>query len=534
MSNIKMNGWNTKTFNDIVRLFEDGEYKVAIQQATGTGKSQIINAVIEYLKEKNNGSLRVLLLAPQVSILDQFENDYEIEAELMTYQSLFQLYKNHKDEFDDMKYDLIVTDELHRAGAQMWSKAIKQLIENNPDAKLLGATATPRRTDQNEEDMIDLMFNGNRVGNLSLTNAIKLGILPSPVYNVGFYSLNEEIDKRLEEIKNSKMTEKQKTTLRKFLEGKRVNWEESSGVDKTIQKSFESLSNKKDLKILVFATTINQINELKPKFIESFSNVFPKKNIVAYEYHTGTDESQFEKFKSNEDISVNNPDGTIKILFTVNKLNEGVHIDNLDGIIMMRQTESYIIYYQQLGRILSLGQETKHPIVLDLVNNQDSVKIANEFKKDSEEEDNLRSTLSEIGEVGEYYENMQLQNVEFHSYVEEALQALYEIDHEINLVEKQQIEYEGKMYTIRGLADLFNLDYLEVYSILKVDKLPVHVLKRISEIKNEKFDVFGEKLTRDQFAKEYGTTYEKVNYKLQHGVDLEEFANELQNKEDEE
>ena len=55
-------------------------------------------------------------------------------------------------------------------------------------------------------------------------------------------------------------------------------------------------------------------------------------------------------------------------------LNEGVHVNDIDGVIMLRPTNSPIIYTQQLGRALSVGHK-EHPIVFDIVNNINSHKI---------------------------------------------------------------------------------------------------------------------------------------------------------------
>lgn len=40
---------------------------------------------------------------------------------------------------------------------------------------------------------------------------------------------------------------------------------------------------------------------------------------------------------------------------------------------MVRETQSEIIYYQQVGRALSMGSQVKNPIIIDLVNNFNNV-----------------------------------------------------------------------------------------------------------------------------------------------------------------
>ena len=51
-------------------------------------------------------------------------------------------------------------------------------------------------------------------------------------------------------------------------------------------------------------------------------------------------------------------------------LNEGLHINGVDGVVMLRSTESQIVFLQQLGRALSVSSNSENaPIVFDLTNN---------------------------------------------------------------------------------------------------------------------------------------------------------------------
>ena len=58
----------------------------------------------------------------------------------------------------------------------------------------------------------------------------------------------------------------------------------------------------------------------------------------------------------------------LKLLFSINMLNEGVHVRGVSGVILFRQTESPIIYKQQIGRALTTGTQCT-PLILDVVNN---------------------------------------------------------------------------------------------------------------------------------------------------------------------
>ena len=59
---------------------------------------------------------------------------------------------------------------------------------------------------------------------------------------------------------------------------------------------------------------------------------------------------------------------TIDLVYSINMLNEGYHIDNITGIVLLRPTQSPIVYTQQVGRCMQVGVEHS-PIVFDFVSN---------------------------------------------------------------------------------------------------------------------------------------------------------------------
>lgn len=58
----------------------------------------------------------------------------------------------------------------------------------------------------------------------------------------------------------------------------------------------------------------------------------------------------------------------LKLLFFINMLNEDVHVQDVSDVILFRQTESPIIYKQQIGRALATDTQCT-PLILDVVNN---------------------------------------------------------------------------------------------------------------------------------------------------------------------
>lgn len=64
--------------------------------------------------------------------------------------------------------------------------------------------------------------------------------------------------------------------------------------------------------------------------------------------------------------------GELEYIFSVDIMNEGVDIPSLNQIIMLRRTDSAIIFIQQLGRGLRLNDGKEYTLVLDFIGNYQS------------------------------------------------------------------------------------------------------------------------------------------------------------------
>ena len=59
--------------------------------------------------------------------------------------------------------------------------------------------------------------------------------------------------------------------------------------------------------------------------------------------------------------------GDVKVVFSVDLFNEGVDLPNVDTVLMLRPTESPVLFLQQLGRGLRRAEDKPHCTVLDFV-----------------------------------------------------------------------------------------------------------------------------------------------------------------------
>ena len=282
---------------------------------------------------------------------------------------------NEKFEEKD-QYSLIILDEFHRCGAPEWQKGVKRLLENNKGARVLGLTATPIRATDGK-DMAKELFLGNIASEMYLEEAVARGIINPGKYITAVYSFTgviNELESKVEKIRNKDLKEELRKKIKKAkdLVGK------TEGFREIIRKYIGKESGKSDGKYIVFCKNIKDMHK---KMIELKTILEDEENLKLYAISSRKRETLNEKTLQD----FRNSNEGINLLFTVDKLNEGIHIDGIDGVIMLRQTESPIVYMQQLGRALSVGNKGT-PLILDLVNNIENSNYIYRFVERVQEE----------------------------------------------------------------------------------------------------------------------------------------------------
>ena len=359
---------NKKAYSNVLEHFETTN-RTCVVHATGTGKSFISLKWLEDNKDR-----RCLFLAPTHAIIDQFKTHIEDNGlSLSDFPNLeFELYTNVNNRIADNKYDCIVMDEFHRCGAKEWSKGINKLLDNNEDAKVLGLSATPIRYLDDNRNMADEIFNGNIASEISIAEAIAMGILQAPTYITSIYSFDNEIDKIQNQIDKYKNKEEKKELQKKLDEAKNM-LEKSRGLSEVFEKYIKNDKGK----YIVFCKDKPHMELMEEKSNEWFKNINKiKVNDVYYEKGRELNKYAIDSFENNERDE-------LKLLFSIEMLNEGVHVKSIDGVIMFRPTVSPIIYFQQLGRALSVGHN-EHPIVFDVVNNYECLDQIHTLKNEVE------------------------------------------------------------------------------------------------------------------------------------------------------
>lgn len=329
--------------------------KCGIIQCTGSGKGAIASKLIL----DNMNTKKILLLAPQDSILNNYMRNFGIGAEdnvlCQNYQGICRKTYSELVNLGNAT-DILILDEYHRLGAPEWNRTVSIIMScvEKRGGKIVGLSATPKRYFENR-DMTDELFDGICVEGVDLTDAIKKGILPVFTYIKARYGFSSEV-KRYDSYRR-KNRSKGNIDENKLS----VITNEDFYIRDIVKK--ETACVKGCQKWVVFCKNIKELKEMK----YNVSNWF-EKEVKIFEMHS--DLSKEENFKNY--IGFCDSHRPINVLLTVNKLNEGVHVKGVSGVIMLRETESPIIFLQQLGRALEAGA-TQRPIIFDFVNNVESL-----------------------------------------------------------------------------------------------------------------------------------------------------------------
>ena len=281
------------------------------------------------------------------------------------------------------------------------------MLDNQPEStKVLGITATPRR----DADGINMAnevaqrlgytnreaVSGKHIAmNMSLTNAIRMGLVVNPKLVSCAYSLKTDgsLDKLKGKIDQIEDVQDRNEKLKEY-ESLRRNVENAEGIPEILQANV-----KKGRKYIVFLPVVEdlededgnvigrkkgkeKIADYEKQIAEYFrgSDIIPNFHSMLGEYGDKENSRRLEKFQNS------NSEET-EFMLVMNKANEGLHLDKLDGMIWLRPMDenSRILYLQQLGRVIYSEDPDKptededRPVVIDLVNNTLKVNWENEI-----------------------------------------------------------------------------------------------------------------------------------------------------------
>ncbi|OAB48059.1 NgoFVII family restriction endonuclease [Paenibacillus antarcticus] len=316
--------------------------RALVISATGTGKTYLSAFDVRSFNPK-----RLLFIAHREQILLKAKSDYmnvvggidqdygmlsstgkNIQAKYLfaTIQTISK--SDVLSQFDPKAFDYILIDEVHKAGASSYRKVIEYF---NPQF-MLGMTATPERSD---DFNIYQLFDYNVAYEIRLQAALEEDMLcPFHYFGVTDLEMNGE-------------TIDDSSILSKLVNDERV-------VHLIGKIEYYGFSGVK-VKGLIFCSRKDEAIKLSAMFNEKGYRTIALTGDDAIEIR----EKQIRALEK----------GALDYIITVDIFNEGIDIPSVNQVVMLRQTQSSIIFIQQLGRGLRKHADKEFVTIIDFIGN---------------------------------------------------------------------------------------------------------------------------------------------------------------------
>ena len=232
-------------------------------------------------------------------------------------------------------FDVIILDECHHAGAESYQKIMRYFKPKF----WLGMTASP---DTNQYDIYSI-FDHHIAYEIRLQQALEEDLLcPFHYFGITDLEINGEVFDDNAGVKN----------FSNLISDARVDYV----IDKANYYGFSG----DRVKGLIFCSRKDEAKELSNKFNE---------RGLRTEVLTGEDtqerrESVIARLTNDED-----GEDQLDYIFTVDIFNEGVDIPEINQVIMLRPTQSPVVFIQQLGRGLRKYEGKEYVVILDFIGN---------------------------------------------------------------------------------------------------------------------------------------------------------------------
>lgn len=339
---IAPNKMQEAALEQIQQVRAQGQNKGLVISATGTGKTYLSAFDVRRFRPK-----RMLFIVHREQILTKAKEDYRkvlggVEEDFGLFSGMERNQKakylfatiqsisreSHLYQFEKDAFDYILIDEVHKAGAESY----KRVIEYFTPKFMLGMTATPERTDGFN---IYELFDYNIAYEIRLQEALEEEML-CPFHYFGVTDF--EWDGQL--IDDT-------TVLSQLVSEERVQ----HIIDKV---NYYGFSGDK-IRGLMFCGRKAEAKELSKALNEKGF-----KTAVL----TGDDSQQVREQRVNQ-----LENGFLDYIITVDIFNEGIDIPSVNQVVMLRQTQSSIIFIQQLGRGLRKHESKEFVTILDFIGN---------------------------------------------------------------------------------------------------------------------------------------------------------------------
>ena len=354
---LKPNSMQVRFIANLRKILQHNERRALLISATGTGKTYASAFAMREL-----GFKRVLFLVHRATLATQAKDSYQrvfgnvvsmglvgagyheydkdyVFATVETLNKDAHLQKYKPDEFD-----CIILDEAHHSSANTYQKVMQYFIPR----LFLGMTATPdKRTDNDANDNIYEIFHHQIAYEIRLQQAMEEDLL-CPFHYFGITDLSVVQDTKAKNILEEEFN--------KLICDERV---------KHIIEQSEYYGYSGDrVKGLIFCSRKQECIELSKKF----NDLGYRTVALSGEDSEEVRQNAFERLAMEESEQTDNTK-PLDYIFSVDILNEGVDIVEVNQVIMLRPTQSPIVFIQQLGRGLRKANGKEYVVILDFIGN---------------------------------------------------------------------------------------------------------------------------------------------------------------------
>ena len=347
---IRLEPFQERLLEEIELSRELGHHRNLLVSATGTGKT--VMAAVDYARLRTRlPRARLLFVAHREEILAQSRatfahalrdgsfGEFWVGGDRPhvfdhVFASIQSLNASGVEAIEPSHFDVVIVDEFHHAAASSYERLLTRL----QPAELLGLTATPERSD----GLPILHWFGDRIAaELRLWDAIDQHRLVP----FSYFGIADNLDLR------------------------DIPWRRGSGYDverltnaitandvwarAVVQQFRDRLGGAEEIRALGFCVSIEHARYM--------ARVFNEAGISATAVWADTPDG--ERLSALRELAA----GRLSVVFSVDLFNEGVDVPSVNSLLMLRPTESPLLFLQQLGRGLRKAPHKNLCTVLDFV-----------------------------------------------------------------------------------------------------------------------------------------------------------------------
>jgi superfamily II DNA or RNA helicase len=335
---IRLRDYQDNLVSEVRNAYRAGKKSPLVVSPTGSGKTVLFAYIADGTSKKGN---QVLILVHRQELVDQtcktlnaFGVGHGVIAAGRTPDKTYPVQvasvQTLARRLDVFKPTLIIIDEAHHGTAGQW----RNVLRANPQARILGVTATPERLDgRGLGEVFDDLIRGPEVADL-----IREGHLAKPLYFAPPQVANMGAVKK---------------TAGDYNKGELAAAMDKATITGDAVEHYARICN--GAPSVAFCASVAHAQHVAEQF-----------NSAGYK--AATIDGTLDR-EARRDVVRALGDGRLNVLTSCEIINEGFDLPLVTGAILLRPTLSLGLHLQQIGRVLRPAPGKANAIILDHVGN---------------------------------------------------------------------------------------------------------------------------------------------------------------------